>query len=151
MIRQRLSLLSGHWLDRVLAVVSLCLAGAVFLAIRDYPRSAAALPSIIATLLALCAIGLWLFPGKRSDLSGLRLTGLGWALAGVMIALLAFHYLGADVALYLLFTGSALLMGYPLGLRLMVIGALYVLVLGLIFGSLLGVPLSGVLFGLFTD
>lgn len=148
MIRHRLSPLSGHWLDRVLAAMCLTLAMAVLVAASGYPGSAADFPKIIGILLALCGVGLWLFPGKQSDLSGVRLVGVGWAIVGGIAVLLAFAYVGADLALCFLFIGCALLMGHAPGLRLVVIAVLYTLVLGLVFGALLGVPLPGVLFAL---
>ncbi|WP_129140979.1 hypothetical protein [Modicisalibacter coralii] len=151
MIRQRLSPLSGHWLDRVLSALCLALAIGVLTLADDYPASAAAVPLILGWLLIPCAIGLWLFPGHPSDTRGIVATRLLRGAAILALACWLFTAVGADAGLWALFFGCAWLMGQSPNAKLALVALLFTLGLGVLFGSLLGVPLTGPVFGLFLD
>ncbi|PAU77150.1 tripartite tricarboxylate transporter TctB family protein [Halomonas salipaludis] len=150
MTQRRLFALSGHWLDRGLSLVCLALGAGVLMIAKGYPTSAGALPMILGWLLMGCGIGLWLFPGKRADMRNVRIGGLLWGMAVFVAVLWLFASLGADVALFVLFVGCAVLSGYPPGLRLVATALLFVILVGAIFGGLLGVPLPGPVFALFS-
>ncbi|ODC03572.1 hypothetical protein BFW38_08440 [Terasakiispira papahanaumokuakeensis] len=150
MIRERLSPLSGHWLDRVLALAVVVLAATVLDMAEGFSESAAALPEIIGVLMVLCGLGLWCFPGRKSELSDVRGRGLLVALALFAITLALFSLVGADIGLWVMFIGCAWWMGYPLGLRLLVIALLFTALIGAVFGILLGVPLTGPVLGLLS-
>ncbi|NWO07162.1 MAG: hypothetical protein HLX50_16175 [Alteromonadaceae bacterium] len=150
-MNRRLSPFSGHWLDRVLALVVLGLSIGVLTTVSDYPDAAASLPSILGWLLLMCSVGLWLFPGKQAELSGIHGGGLVVALVVFCLSLWLFEHAGGDVALLVLFLGCAWIMGYPIGLRLIFIGLFFMAVIGVLFGNLLGVPLPGPVFSLFIE
>ncbi|WP_136065395.1 hypothetical protein [Modicisalibacter radicis] len=151
MTRQRLSPLSGHWLDRVLSAVCLALAIGVLTLAEDYPDSAAAVPLILGWLLIPCAIGLWLFPGQPSDTRGIVTIRLVRAAAILTLSCWLFTAIGAEAGLWVLFFGCAWLMGHAPNTRLALVALLFTAGLGVLFGSLLGVPLTGPAFGLFLD
>lgn len=148
---ERLSPLSGHWLDRVLSLICLALAVGVLTVADTYPDSAAAVPLIVGWLLVVCAIGLWLFPGKPSNTQDVVVTRLMRATAILVLALWLFDAVGADAGVWTLFFGCAWLMGHVPNWRLAVVALLFTGVLGGMFGGLLGVPLQGPLFDLFLD
>lgn len=150
MIRERLSPLSGHWLDRVLALTVLLLAGTVLYMAQSFSESAAALPEIIGVLMMFCGLGLWCFPGRKSALSDVRGRGLMAALGLFAVTLTLFRLVGVDIGLWAMFVGCAWWMGYPFGLRLSVISLLFTAFIGAIFGGLLGVPLTGPVLGLLS-
>lgn len=141
-------ILSGHWLDRVLSMACVGLGIAILIASRAYPVSAAALPQASAWLIGACGIGLLFFPGKVANFQEYSVKRLVVATVIFLGALALFSRIGADVALFGLFLSSAMIMGYPLGFRLLGITALFCAFLGGVFGALLNVPLSGPVFGL---
>lgn len=151
MIRQRLSILSGHWLDRMLSLACMILAIGVIVVASSYPDSAASVPIILGWMLVPCAVGLWLFPGKPSDTQDVVATRLIRAVATLLLALLLFSTIGADAGVWVLFVGCAWLMGHALNFKLVGTALLFVIVLGGLFSGLLGVPLDGPLFGLFLS
>lgn len=146
MIQQRLFALSGYWLDRGLSLVCLVVGAGVLMIAKGYPASAGALPMILGWLLLGCGIGVWVFPGKRADMRNVRTGGLLWSLIVFAVVFWLFASVGADVALFVLFVGCAVLAGYPPGLRLVATALLFTILIGAIFGGLLGVPLPGPVF-----